>query len=130
MNRKWLNKKVLFGFCVSLLWVYHLAFPLYRLHDGRIVRKAILFPPVERLQWSQVPVSNQSCATRLSSDPGSSDYGIVDYKPPPFWVNSGTGSRGRMGWPERNPSLIIAILGTIFFGFSFGSKTRLKVKRT
>jgi hypothetical protein len=45
-------------FCVAVLWLYHFAFPLYRLHDLRVIRKAIWFPPVERLQWLQVPVEH------------------------------------------------------------------------
>lgn len=123
MHRNRLNKTVCFGFCVGLLWLYHLAFPLYRVHDGRVVRKAIWLPPVERLQWLQVPVEHQSRATRLSSDSSSGDYGIVDYRPPPFWINDGTGSRTRMGKrPNRNISLIVAIWGTIFFVFLAGGK--------
>ncbi len=130
MHRKRLDKKVCIGFCVGLLWLYHFAFPLYRIHDGRVVRKAIWFPPVERLQWLQVPVEHQSRATRLSSDSSSSDYGMVDYRPPPFWIKSGTGSRGRMGLrPGRNPSLIVAIWGTIFFGFFLGSGKLTRTER-
>jgi hypothetical protein len=130
MHRKRLDKRVCFGCCVGLLWLYHIAFPLYRIHDGRVVRKAIWLPPVERLQWLQVPVEHQSRATRLSPDSSSSDFGIVDYRPPPFWINSGTASRSRKGLrPVRNPSLIVAIWGTIFFGFSLGSGTLTRIKR-
>ncbi len=127
MHGKWPKKTLFFGFCVGLLWLYHLVFPLYRVHDGRVVRKAIWFPPVERLQWDQVPAAHRSRATRLSTDTSSSDYGMVDYRPSPFWINSGTASRGRMGVrPNRNMSLVVAIWGTIVFVFfAGGSLTKM-----
>ncbi len=41
--------------------------------------------------------------------------------PSPFWINSGTSSRGRMGVrPNRNISLVVAIWGTIIFVFIAG----------
>ncbi len=127
--RRKLSKKVGLGCFVGLLWIYHLAFPLYRLHDGQVVRRAFCFPPVERLQRHQVSVALQSQTKRLFPDPSSSDGGIVEYRPAPFWVNSGVGSRDRMGWPARNTSLIIAIWGTIFCGFLLRGRGLTQTKR-
>ncbi len=119
-----------------MFWLLHwftlalpLAFPLYRLHDGRIVRRAFCFPPVERLQPHQVSAKLQSQTKRLLPEPSSSDRGVVEYRPAPFWVNSGEGSGGRMGGPARNASLIVAIWGTIFIGFILGGSGLTRTNR-
>lgn len=128
MQQKQFYKTVSLLFCVGMLWLFHFVFPLYRLHDGQVVRKPIWLAPVERLQWLQVPVAYQSRARRLSNDPSSSDYAMVDYRPTPYWINSGSGSRSRRGGPTRNPSLIVAIWGTIFITFFLGSGNFSKVR--
>ncbi len=87
-----------------------------------------LASPVERLQWLQVPVEHQSRATRLPSDSSSRDHEVVDYAPPPNWINGGNGSRSRLGWSTRNPSLVVAIWVTVFLGFFLGCDKLTKVR--
>lgn len=108
--------RIVGGIVVACSWSYFIAFPLYLLHDGRVVRRPLWNRPVELIQEPQVTPRGLPPDGRTDDPLQRLAKHLVEYRPAPNWLGFREFHPIRAKKPTgRNSALILAGLTTVFY---------------